>query len=1114
MSGLNRLKKHISGMLSMLLTLSLVLAGMPGTSAQTQVSRVRAADKSVKIQNLEDFLKFAQACKDVDYSVGMEVSLLSDIDLSEMPDDAEFQGITSFSGVFRGNFHTISGMSLSEEGEAIGLFCYVEQGARVQDLRVKGKIDCSDSKTAAGGIAGINAGTIQGCYFKGTVSSLGETGGIAGKNGRDGLISRCMNSGAVDGQHKVGGIVGENRGTIKDCNNSCTVNADTKWLDFEGDEELSLSASGVWNSFQEKIEEGTDFGGIAGWNNGSVIGCSNKAVIGYPHAGKNVGGIVGFQKGSVIRCENTGRVYGKQDVGGIVGQFEPGLRKEDVEELGQQVNVLHDCVEQMIADMGKMGNDLHKDFQEINQKARETGDTLDALLTEMRQVVEKNVDNINEIAARIDYCTAHFETATAHLDQGLTQGEKLISDLEKVQKELSNKAQANNPEKMWEDLTGKDEPFGGDDNPGGTNQQGEASKPVETDQQDGTSQQGGTNPAGEKKNPEEMLDDLKDGIGSDAGKPEPDNNDQESDQGTGDSETETEEVNELVEEVRDTVSKDAHAMSDSLQAAGKEFKTIAEYLNAQEKLRAVNLSADFDRNSEKLKTELDEMLDLLDRLDQHMYQHSEVLENDMRKVNDQTNHVLTILSDRLDNMQSMANGEDIIIDLSSLENASSDQAKVEQCTNEGVITGDRNVGGIAGTMGVEKTDTAKGTTLTVGNRYIAGAVMVNCTNQGFITVKTENAGGIVGNQEIGLVSGCLAQGRVQGAEANYLGGIAGRSEGRIVSSGSLAVLDGCNEIGGIAGQAKAVQDCYSMVTVLGAKEWVGAVVGRQEFDEDEDDVTILRKLAREKMTGNYYCSSYLYGINGTSTSGVAQAVTYQELLALDKVPEAFSELSVSFIDADQNLIQRVSLPYGYDLTKLEYPKVKTDNGEYMEWSGLQGEKLEGNLVLQAREMTLVTILSGEAQEKKRPIVLAEGTFTEKAKITVKEYAGSLPDNLPEGSVWHCYKVELENASLMPETVTRVRLLCEEEGDTFLYRLDGGKWVKLEIKKIGSYAETQMLGTEGVFCICTMEKSLSTVLLIGIVCAILLLLVLVVVITIGANRHKKNKRRKNLMENLE
>ena len=1132
MSGQNRKKRIVAGLWSVVLTIALVLGGMPcGMFA----GRTMAADGSVHIRDLEGFLKFAKACKEEDYSVDLVVSLESDIDLTKLPEGEEFHGITSFSGCFCGNFHTISGLSLSEGSEAVGLFGYVEQGAKIKDLRVKGTIDCSTGKASAGGIAGINAGTIQGCYFKGTVSNLGETGGIAGKNGGTGVINRCVNSGAVDGLHKVGGIVGENRGTVKDCSNACMVNADTKWLDFEGDEELSLSATGVWSSFQEKIGEGTDFGGIAGWNNGLIADCSNKAVIGYQHAGRNIGGIVGCQKGQVLRCVNTGRVYGKQDVGGIVGQFEPKLRKEDVEELGEQAKELHDRVERMISDLEKMGKDLHEDFRAITQKARETEKTMNALLTELRQVVEKNVDNANELASRIDYCETHFQSSMNYLEQATKQEEQLIGDLERIQDELNHRAQPE-AEKIKEDVKSEAEKAKEEaqaeaekaKEKAKEEAQAEAEKAKEKAKEEAQAeaekakekakeevQESGNQAEQEKKdkleeiaqdlrnNGDQVAEKLKNDLRDRIGRPEPDMNDADDPAKISDEE-DLEEIKETAEDAWDVLSKDAHAMSASLQAAGKEWKNIADYLNAQESIRAVNLSSNFDRNSEKLDAELGELMDLLDTLEQHSYQHSETLEKDMRAINDQANNVLSVMVVRLDNMQAMANGEDIIIDLSSLENVVKDGTEVSECTNKGVIHGDRNVGGIAGTMGVEKTDTTQGKNLSVGRRYMAGAVLHDCEDQGFVNVKTENAGGIVGSQELGLISGCIARGRVQGTEADDLGGIAGRSSGRIVSCGSLAVLNGANEIGGIAGQAKSVQDCHSMVTITGSKEWVGAVVGRQEFDEDEEDATILRRLAKEKMSGNYYCSSSLYGINGVSSSGVAQSVTYQELLALDNVPEAFSELTVTFIDTDQNLIDRITLPYGYDLAQLAYPEVKTESGEYMEWSGLQGEKLEGNLILQTREMDLVTILSGDLVQKNKSVVLAEGNFTERAKVHAEDYVGKLPDNLPANCICHCYKVVLENATLDVGDVTRVRLLCEEEGETTIYRLDGDRWTKLGTKRIGSYEEAQMFGTQAIFCICTVEKKLSVYLLIIMGSCVTIVLTLLGIL-LGRKRRRQKSR---------
>ena len=70
-------------------------------------------------------------------------------------------------------------------------------------------------------------------------------------------------------------------------------------------------------------DDAQDTGGIAGRSSGTITGSVNHGEIGYPHTGYNVGGIAGRQNGSVVGCENYGSIWGRKDVGGIVGQFEP-----------------------------------------------------------------------------------------------------------------------------------------------------------------------------------------------------------------------------------------------------------------------------------------------------------------------------------------------------------------------------------------------------------------------------------------------------------------------------------------------------------------------------------------------------------------------------------------------------------------------------------------------------------------------------------------------------------------------------------------------------------------------------------------------------------------------
>lgn len=276
------------------------------------VSANETAD--VTIQSAQDLLLFAQSCRLDSYSMGLTVSLNEDIDLS----GETFTGIPSFSGTFLGNGHTISGVSIAEEGSAVGVFRYLSSSASVLNLTVKGEIIPKGTRTAVGGIAGENAGTIRGCSFSGTVSGLEKVGGIAGVNTVTGLIESCDTEGAVSGKHYVGGIAGQNSGVIRDCWNTAAINS-TAEQNTVGLNDITLESI----TGSEAANAVTDIGGIAGASGGVIRDCDNRGTVGYPHMGYNVGGIAGSQSGYITGCENSAAVCGRKEVGGIVGQIEP-----------------------------------------------------------------------------------------------------------------------------------------------------------------------------------------------------------------------------------------------------------------------------------------------------------------------------------------------------------------------------------------------------------------------------------------------------------------------------------------------------------------------------------------------------------------------------------------------------------------------------------------------------------------------------------------------------------------------------------------------------------------------------------------------------------------------
>lgn len=293
-----------------LLCLCLLLSAALPAAAQEQEPEITR----LSISTVQRFLSFAEKCRLDSYSRNLVVSLETDLDLT----DVEFQGIPIFCGTFEGNGHTISGLRLSGDGSAQGLFRHLTETALVRDLKVQGDVAPGGSRSEIGGIAGINGGTITGCFFTGSIAGGDKVGGIAGVNQLSGIIEDCRVSGSIYGNHFIGGMAGKSSGVIRGCVNTAAINTTAQ------ENNVSLSDITIENlTTSESANTVTDVGGIAGKSDGVIRSCSNQGNVGYQHMGYNIGGIAGTQSGYVTDCENRGRILGRKEVGGIVGQMEP-----------------------------------------------------------------------------------------------------------------------------------------------------------------------------------------------------------------------------------------------------------------------------------------------------------------------------------------------------------------------------------------------------------------------------------------------------------------------------------------------------------------------------------------------------------------------------------------------------------------------------------------------------------------------------------------------------------------------------------------------------------------------------------------------------------------------
>ena len=311
------MSKRVSVFLPLLLIAALILSLVP-TFAWAGAEP--EDDGVIHIRTADDLLALAKSCSLDTWSDGKKVVLENDFSLS----DSAFCSIPIFNGEFDGGGHTIFDMNLSSAQSPCGFFLETGKDAVIHNLHIRGSVSTTGDDCIVGGVAGLNRGLITNTSFNGDVEAFGQVGGLVGKNDATGIITGCTVTGSVRGLNQVGGIAGENAGAIVACENRAFINTESVDPSLRFDRIDTSSILNFIRSFRtDNAGITSDIGGIAGFVTGYVERCTNSAAVGYLHLGYNVGGIVGRSGGYIKECMNTGEVYGRKDVGGIVGQAEP-----------------------------------------------------------------------------------------------------------------------------------------------------------------------------------------------------------------------------------------------------------------------------------------------------------------------------------------------------------------------------------------------------------------------------------------------------------------------------------------------------------------------------------------------------------------------------------------------------------------------------------------------------------------------------------------------------------------------------------------------------------------------------------------------------------------------
>lgn len=214
---------------------------------------------------------------------------------------------TGFAGTLDGAGHTIKNLYL-KNGK--GLIPY-NKGA-VKNLTLAGILKGGD-ETAA--LTGTNAGTLEEITSNVTVTGGNKIAGIAGNNTKDGVIKDCHNTGAVTGESYAAGIVAYNEGSVSGCSNTAVITAGST---FAGG--IAAANTNAVKSEAANVSKSA--------NSGHVI-VSSSAERAY------AGGIVGWNNAGVRSLYNTGNVVSRGGyVGGCLGCNTSGSAAKNLYNLG------------------------------------------------------------------------------------------------------------------------------------------------------------------------------------------------------------------------------------------------------------------------------------------------------------------------------------------------------------------------------------------------------------------------------------------------------------------------------------------------------------------------------------------------------------------------------------------------------------------------------------------------------------------------------------------------------------------------------------------------------------------------------------------------------------
>ena len=758
-----------------------------------------------------------------------------------------------------------------------------------------------------------------------------------------------------------------------------------------------------------------EIGAVVGTNYGTISGCSFNGTI---SGENNVGGIAGSQTGYIEGCVNYGTIYARKEGGGIVGQMEPSstleYTKDTLQELSDEMGTLQTLVNRACDDASAASSELSNQLEALKNNVTSSRNAIENLLKQAQngvsigsQTVKTDLSQFKQDLKNTNLPGADDGDNAADSDTVIDYGEATPpSDTDPVDPNYT--------------LSPSEEPA----------QSADLSTPDESStaaQDTAPAQEPAQEPAAEGSEADrtphgqpgpEAVDDSADStvVSEDDGTATKPDERYPIDPGYT---LITEGLDDLPD-TKDVLNDISDALPDSVDV---EIPKV-ELTNRD----AITAS----RND--LSSSLTSMGDIVSSLNNNASSNSQALINDVKAISKQINKIGQTLSGASENVNRDA--DDIVDDVSDDDTDDDVEAKVTNCINSGTVNADLNAGGITGAMARENDLDPEDDYTTAGSESLnftfkTRVVTRDCTNYGTVSAKKQNAGGIVGDAEMGSVIDCRGFGTLDAEDATGVGGVAGISKSTIRESCAKGRLSGAKQVGGIVGSGATIENCRAMVMIDNAAEQIGAIAG---IVDDPLDGSV---------TGNTFVDEGVAGIDSVSYQGIAEPLAYEDFVAQENLPGDFGSICVRFVTDEDSLVQEYHIPYGSDFPTDQLPPVPNHQGQYGSWEDVDLTGMTFDATIHAEYSDINTVRQSQEKRGERSLVLVEGSFDTTDELMLHEV-----DDAPDtpGTLVEAWGLELP-----ADTGHTLRYMPPETTDnTVLWvRTDAG-WQQADTSVDGSY----------------------------------------------------------------